>query len=79
MNVSLTQTLEAYAREKVESGRYNDTSEVVSEALRMMMDRDEQMQMLKEEVTKGFEQINRGKFTTIHSSEDFVQLARKRR
>lgn len=43
MNVSLTSELERYVREKVGSGLYNSASEVVREALRLLVaqDRDE--------------------------------------
>jgi antitoxin ParD1/3/4 len=41
MNVSITDQLAGYVRRKVESGRYNNASEVVREALRRMEDDDE--------------------------------------
>jgi len=41
MNVSITDRLAAYVRKKVKSGRYNNASEVVREALRRMEDEDE--------------------------------------
>lgn len=40
MNVSLTPDLERFIREKVESGLYNSASEVVREALRLLVARD---------------------------------------
>lgn len=40
MNVSITDRLVGYVRKKVESGRYNNASEVVREALRRMEDED---------------------------------------
>jgi antitoxin ParD1/3/4 len=40
MNVSLTTTLEAYVRRKVATGLYNNASEVVREALRLMLERE---------------------------------------
>jgi len=40
MNVSITDRLVGYVREKVKSGRYNNASEVVREALRRMEDED---------------------------------------
>jgi len=40
MNVSITDQLAGYVREKVKSGRYNNASEVVREALRRMEDED---------------------------------------
>jgi antitoxin ParD1/3/4 len=41
MNVSITDRLANYVRKKVKSGRYNNASEVVREALRRMEDEDE--------------------------------------
>ena len=41
MNVSLTSRLEAFVREKVASGYYNNASEVVREALRLMARSDQ--------------------------------------
>ena len=41
MNVSITDHLAAYVRKKVKSGRYNNASEVVRDALRRMADEDE--------------------------------------
>ena len=41
MNVSITDQLAGYVRKKVRSGRYNNASEVVREALRRMEDEDE--------------------------------------
>ena len=38
MNVSITDRLAGYVRNKVKSGRYNNASEVVREALRRMED-----------------------------------------
>lgn len=40
MNVSLTPDLERFVREKVDSGLYNSASEVVREALRLLIARD---------------------------------------
>ena len=41
MNVSITDQLAGYVRKKVKTGRYNNASEVVREALRRMEDEDE--------------------------------------
>ena len=57
MNVSLTPQLEEMVRCKVESGRYNNASEVVREALRLMEERDylytEKLAALRAEIEKG--------------------------
>jgi len=41
MNISITDELAGYVRKKVKTGRYNNASEVVREALRRMEDADE--------------------------------------
>jgi len=41
MNVSITDHLAEYVRARVKSGRYNNASEVVREALRRMEDDDQ--------------------------------------
>lgn len=40
MNISITDQLADYVREKVKSGRYNNASEVVRDALRRMEEED---------------------------------------
>lgn len=59
MNVSLTPQLEAMIRRKVESGMYNNASEVVREALRLLDDR-EKLTALRAAVSVGDSDIQRG-------------------
>jgi putative addiction module CopG family antidote len=40
MNISLTPKLETYIKEKVASGLYNNASEVIREALRVLLERE---------------------------------------
>ena len=42
MNVSLTPSLEKFVQEKVSSGLYNSASEVIREALRLMVIKENQ-------------------------------------
>jgi putative addiction module CopG family antidote len=51
MNVSLTSRLETFVREKVAGGYYNNASEVVREALRLMARSDERLLATKSEGT----------------------------
>ena len=64
MNVNLTEELEALVHRKVQSGRYNSASEVVREALRLLEERDELMEIRREEVRrrirKGIDSLDRG-------------------
>ena len=59
MNISLTPKLETLIRNKVKSGRYNNASEVIREAL-LVLDQRDRHERLKTEVEKGFAQIERG-------------------
>lgn len=67
MHVSLTPRLTDYVREKVESGRYNNASEVVREALRLLEQQDElrqiQIERLREAIHLGEQQALRGEFS----------------
>lgn len=53
MNVSLTPQLEAMVREQVASGRYNNASEVVRDALRQLEQREAQLQRLRVLIQEG--------------------------
>lgn len=55
MNVSLTPHLEEFVKQKVESGRYTSASEVVREALRLLEERDRQLDALRREIQKGLD------------------------
>jgi antitoxin ParD1/3/4 len=59
MNVSLTPQLEAMIRQRVESGRYNNASEVVREALRLL-EEHERLQHLRSLLAVGLEDERRG-------------------
>jgi antitoxin ParD1/3/4 len=59
MAVSLTPQLEAMIRQRVESGRYSDASEVVQEALRLLEEREE-LDRLRSLIAVGMEQSHRG-------------------
>jgi antitoxin ParD1/3/4 len=79
MNVSLTPHLEEYVRNKVESGLYNSSSEVVREALRLMEERDRlreiRLEELRKEIQVGIDQADRGQLTP--GDEVFRQLRKR--
>ena len=65
MHVSLTPQLEAVVKAKVESGLYNNASEVIREALRFMETHEElvyQMKLdrLRQRLDQGVEQLEQG-------------------
>ena len=64
VNVSLTPELDAFLVSRVKSGRYQTTSEVVREAIRLLQrneeDRDEAFKQLKAKLKRGAAQAERG-------------------
>ena len=64
MNISLTPELEALIADKVASGHYSSSSEVVREGLRLLAEHDalkqEQIKVLNEEIQKGLDQLEAG-------------------
>ena len=63
-NVHLTPELERFARECVAQGRYNNVSEVVRSALRLLQDYEEQRQAFTESLIEAEKEADRdGTFT----------------
>ena len=76
MNVSLTPTLEKAVKEKVESGLYNNASEVIREALRIALRQEQENDWLKREAAIGFAQLEAGEVTRVNSKDEFKKLVR---
>ena len=59
MNVSLTPDLEKYVQNKVQSGRYQSSSEVIREALRLLEEKDQEreqrLRALKADIQEGLQ------------------------
>lgn len=75
MHVSLTPELEGIIKNKVESGLYNNASEVIREALRFMeMNQDIVMQMkldrLRAHLQTGENEIAGGQGSALKNKED---------
>ncbi|MBF8299709.1 MAG: putative addiction module antidote protein, family [Acidobacteria bacterium] len=60
MNVSLTPELEKFVDGKVESGLYNNASEVVREGLRLLKEHDEIRVKWREQIDRGWLQAQSG-------------------
>src|SRR5580692_11071314 len=76
VNVSLTPELDAFLQSRVKSGRYQTTSEVVREALRLLerqeRDRVQAFQELKAKLARGAAQAARGEL--LDGDEVFEEL-----
>jgi antitoxin ParD1/3/4 len=81
MNVHLTPELEQLVQAKVKSGRYNSASEVVREALCLLEERDQLMELRKEairhKIDEGWESLRRSE--GVDGEEFFAELERKER
>jgi len=81
MNVSLTPALEKLIKKKVKSGAYNNASEVVREALRLLEEQDKEkelkIQHLRMELQKGIEQLDRKEYGNS-SLENIAKSIRKK-
>lgn len=78
-NVNLSDHLSEFIRECVESGRYQNASEVVRSALRLLQ-RDEEeygakLERLKAEIQIGLDDIEAGRYIELNSDEDFDRLS----
>jgi len=72
MHISLTPELESRIRAKVESGFYNNASEVVREALRFMETHEDlvheiKLAHLRDQLQVGIEQLDRGEGIVMES------------
>ncbi|GAB2178214.1 type II toxin-antitoxin system ParD family antitoxin [Dongia sp. agr-C8] len=78
MHVSLTPKLEELVRDKVDSGLYNNASEVIREALRLMHELDSvqelKLKRLRKELAKGEADLAAGRKTVIADDEELREL-----
>ena len=76
VNISLTPELDAFLQSRVQSGRYQTTSEVVREALRLLerqeQERDEALLWRRASLERGAEEANRG--ALLDGDEVFSEL-----
>lgn len=82
MHISLTKHLDDWVREKVESGLYSNASEVIREALRHEISREQvsvssRLEDLRAAIQAGIDQADRGEFVEF-SREDAKAYLRSR-
>ena len=79
MHISLTTELEKIVKSKVETGMYNNASEVIREALRFMEQHDElvrqmKLERLRDKLAVGAAQAQRGEFADQSVSEIMEEI-----
>jgi antitoxin ParD1/3/4 len=76
MNISLTPELEKWVQAKVESGLYNNASEVIREALREGLRRETEADWLRAQAAIGYAQLEAGESIPVKSKKAFAALMR---
>ena len=78
MNFSLTPSLEQFVRDRAESGDYNNASEVVRDAIRLLKRTEERralkMERLRAAIRDGDEALARGEFTDLDSDRELDEF-----
>ena len=69
MNVSLTRKLERWIEREVREGKYQTASEVVCDAVRQLVQREEELERLRTEIDKGLKDIELGRVTTLDTKQ----------
>lgn len=72
MNVSLTPELERFVDAKVESGLYNNASEVVREGLRLLKEQDDVRLRWREQIERGWQEAQAGRL--VDGDEAFRRI-----
>ena len=79
MDVHLTEEMEQLVQSRVKSGRYGSPSEVVIDALRLLVDRDDLLELRKQDlnarIAEGLSSLERGE--GVDGEEFFAQLERE--
>jgi antitoxin ParD1/3/4 len=82
MNVHLGETFEQYIQQQLASGRYQNASEVVRDALRLKMEADEEraarLDALRQDIAVAREQVRRGEVVKTTANE-FLNRATRRK
>ncbi|GAA0811222.1 hypothetical protein GCM10009111_03420 [Colwellia asteriadis] len=79
MNITLGKEFERRIAEKVSDGLYTSASEVIRDGLRLLFEKDvaknQQLEILREEVAKGFEQLAVGESSNRSVMDIFEQAS----
>ena len=74
MQIILTPEMDRLVEEKVASGLYENASEVVREALRLLFERESALDWLRREARLGFEELESGGSLDLTREEFMARL-----
>ena len=82
MNITLGKEFERRITEKVADGLYTSASEVIRDGLRLLFEKDvtknQQLEILRDEVAKGFEQLAASELSNLSVMEIFEKASLSR-
>jgi antitoxin ParD1/3/4 len=78
MNVSLGKTWEEYVEQRVNSGEFNNASEVVRDALRRQQEQLLKLEALRQEIDKGLDSLAAGRVVRT-TAGDIIAKAKARK
>ena len=70
MLATIPSDLEAFIRSEVASGKYASADEAVSEAVRLLQEREQQLVSLRADIEIGMSAFDRGEVTAIRTDAD---------
>jgi len=76
MDITLNPQTTAFVRRKLESGTYGSLSELVNEALYLMLEHEQRLTELKTEIQIGIEQAERGEWIDAETVLTALQTGR---
>ncbi len=78
MNVSLGKVWEKYVADQVESGHFNNASEVVRDALRRQQEQLMKLEALRRDILAGVTSVRAGRFSRA-GADEVIEKARARK
>ena len=75
MNIQLKPEQEKFIQEKIASGEYSNADDVISQAFKLLEERERKIKELKDKISVGTEQIAKGQVTD--GEEVFERLQEK--
>jgi antitoxin ParD1/3/4 len=69
MIITLSPELESFIKSQIDSGVYTSVSEVVSNALKLLEERERKLQLLRSELQKGSDQIDTGDYDDLGAED----------
>lgn len=74
MSITIPSELKQFVDREIASGKFRSHEEVVSEALRLLRNREEKLDRLRSDIQLGIEQLESGEFITIQSPQEQAAL-----